>query len=104
MKRTIITFASVLAVLGFMLVTMVPKAQPVSATVAMAAPVPAALAVPVPPKCPNIHHAIEALQNAMHDMEKADHDFCGHKVEAMEATRRAIEQLRRAEECDQCRK
>jgi hypothetical protein len=104
MKRTIITYASVLAVLGFMVLAVVPKAHPVSATVAMAAPAPAALAVPVPPKCPNIHHAIEALQNAMHDMEKADHDFCGHKRDAMEATRNALEQLRRAEDCDQCRK
>jgi hypothetical protein len=104
MKRTIISFALVSAILGFVILTMVPKAQPVSAAAAMAAPIPAALAVPLPPKCPNIHHAIEALQNAMHDMEKADHDFCGHKRDAMEATRNALEQLRRAEDCDQCRK
>jgi len=104
MKRSIITFASVLAVLGFVILTMVPKAQPVSAAAAMAAPVPAGLAVPVPVRCPNIHHAIEALQSAMHDMEKADHDFCGHKQEAMEAARNALEQLRKAEECDRCRK
>ena len=103
MKRNIIAIASLLAVLGFAIFTMGPKAQPISAAVAMAAPVPAGLAVPVPNHCPNIHHAVEALQSAMHDMEKADHDFCGHKQEAMEATGRALEQLRRAESCDRCR-
>jgi hypothetical protein len=36
-------------------------------------------------------------------MEHAGHDFCGHKVEAMEATRHAVEQLHRAEACDRCK-
>ena len=53
--------------------------------------------------CPNIHKAIGALESALHDMDVARHDFCGHKAEAMEATRRAIEQLRRSEGCDNCR-
>ena len=39
----------------------------------------------------------------MDEMEHAGHDFCGHKGEAMEATRRAIEELRRAERCDRDR-
>ena len=53
-------------------------------------------------RCPNIHKAVGALEAAMHDMEVAAHDFCGHKAEAMEASRHAIEQLRKAEECKEC--
>ena len=60
-------------------------------------------AKPAPARCPNIHRAVGALDAAMHDMEVAGHDFCGHKAEAMEATRHALEQLRKAEECDKCK-
>jgi hypothetical protein len=61
------------------------------------------IASPPRERCPNIDRAIHALEVAMHDMEVADHDFCGQKKEAMEATRAAIERLRRAKECDRCR-
>lgn len=67
------------------------------AAMVMAKPAPASMA-----RCPNIHKAIGALDAAMHDMEVAAHDFCGHKAEAMEASRHAIEQLRKAEECKEC--
>lgn len=67
------------------------------AAMVMAKPAPATMA-----RCPNIHKAIGALDAAMHDMEVAAHDFCGHKAEAMEASRHAIEQLRKAEECKEC--
>lgn len=63
------------------------------------------IAKPAPPpmaKCPNIHKAVGALDAAMHDMQVAAHDFCGHKAEAMEAARHALEQLRKAEECKEC--
>jgi hypothetical protein len=53
--------------------------------------------------CPNIHKAVGALETALHDLETARHDFCGHKQKAMEDTRQALEQLRKAEACDQCR-
>lgn len=56
-----------------------------------------------PERCPNIDRAIKALEAAEHDMQVAAHDFCGHKAEAMEAARHAIEQLRKAKECDKCR-
>lgn len=59
-------------------------------------------AAPPPARCPNIHKAIGALDAAMHDMSVAAHDYCGHKAEAMEAARHAIEQLRKAEECKEC--
>lgn len=67
------------------------------AGVLMAKPAPPAMA-----RCPNIHKAIGALDAAMHDMEAAAHDFCSHKAEAMEASRHALEQLRKAEECKEC--
>ena len=64
---------------------------------------PTMIAAPPAGRCPNIDRAIVALEAAMHDMQVAGHDFCGHKAEAMEASRHAIEQLRKAKECDKCR-
>jgi hypothetical protein len=103
MKRTIVAFTSGL-VLGMAILSMVQKTQPVSAAIAMAAPIPAGSAAAMPMShCPNIHHAIDALQKAEDDMTKAGHDFCGHKEMAIRATGRAMEQLRLAENCDQCK-
>jgi hypothetical protein len=42
---------------------------------------------------PNIRRAIEALRAARIDLERADHDFGGHRVEAMQSIDRAIGQL-----------
>ena len=42
---------------------------------------------------PNIRRAINALRSARNDLEHADHDFGGHRVEAMQAIDRAVEQL-----------
>jgi len=42
---------------------------------------------------PNIRKAMEALRAARKDLENADHDFGGHRVGAIEAIDRAIEQL-----------
>jgi hypothetical protein len=53
-------------------------------------------------RCPRIHEAVHSLEVAMQEMDHANWDFCGHKVEAMEATRHALEQLRRAEQCKDC--
>ena len=103
MKRTILSVVALLAVFGLGMLAGGLKSQPVNATVGVAAPAPAALAVPMPPRCPAIHEAIHALEAAMHDMEEARHDFCGQKRDAMESTHHALEHLRRAEECDRCR-
>jgi hypothetical protein len=100
MKRTIITATAVLAVLGLAILAGAPKAQNFGASTAMAAPAPAA--VPMPHACPNIHAAIDALRSAEHDMKSADHDFCGHRAEAMRTVHEAIEQLRAAEGCQRC--
>ena len=103
MKRTLITITAALAILGFAILFGAPKAQTFNSSAAIAAPVPAAMAVPMPDRCPNIHEAIHALESAERDLREARHDFCGHKRDAMEATHHAIEQLRMAEGCDRCR-
>jgi len=103
MKRTILSAVALLAFFGLGMVVGGLKSQPVSATEALAAPAPAALAVPMPERCPAIHEAIRALEGAERDMREARHDFCGHKARAMEITHNAIVQLREAEGCDRCR-
>ena len=42
---------------------------------------------------PNIRRAMNALRAARNDLEHADHDFGGHRVEAIEAIDRAMQQL-----------
>ncbi|HVT15716.1 MAG TPA: hypothetical protein VHQ90_05960 [Thermoanaerobaculia bacterium] len=45
---------------------------------------------------PRIHKAIVALEDAIDYMQKAPHDFGGHRAEAVEASKKAIEQLKLA--------
>jgi hypothetical protein len=45
---------------------------------------------------PHIHAAIRELREARRDLEKADHDFGGHRVAAIKAIDHAIEQLEKA--------
>lgn len=61
---------------------------------------PAVNAVPATPAAassaephPQIREALAALRRAKEHMEHAAHDFGGHRVEAIEATNKAIEQL-----------
>src|SRR5712671_5288473 len=60
---------------------------------------PAASALPATPAAtpaerhPEIREALGALRRAKEHMEHAAHDFGGHRVEAIEATNRAIQQL-----------
>ena len=56
------------------------------------APVPAGRAE----RHPRIRAAIRALRGAIEDLEKAGHDFGGHKGEALTACRQAIAQLEQA--------
>ena len=103
MKRTILAVITLLTVFALGMLTGVPRGHSVGEAPALAAPAPATLAVPERYRCPAIHEAVHALEVAMHDMEVAGHDFCGKKREAMESTRRAINHLRAAENCDRCR-
>lgn len=67
---------------------------------APAPPVPAAPAVapaPVPPPHPHIHEALEAMRNAKHELEIAEHDFDGHRAKAMDHLSQAIKE---AEICE----
>ena len=45
---------------------------------------------------PRIVKAVNELEDAIKYMEAAPHDFGGHKAEAIAASRKAIEQLRKA--------
>jgi hypothetical protein len=49
---------------------------------------------------PAIHHAIHALEEAKHDMQRADHDFGGHRKEALDECDKAIGQLKLALQYD----
>jgi hypothetical protein len=69
---------------------------------------PAVPAVAVPETVKPVHHmhnqeihkAIHKLRGAKQDLEKAAHDFGGHKAKAIEAIDRALEELNAALEFD----
>ena len=48
---------------------------------------------------PLIKRALSALQAAKSDLQNAAHDYCGHRVEALEATNAAINELQQALAC-----
>ena len=45
---------------------------------------------------PHIHAALKELKEARRELKEADHDFGGHRVEAIEAIDKAIVQLEKA--------
>lgn len=45
---------------------------------------------------PEIHKAINKLKAAKEDLEKAAHDYAGHRVKAIQAIDQALEELRLA--------
>ena len=75
-------------------------------------PVPSVQGVPAPARAqgtaarerrephPEIRKAITALERAKSDMQHASHDFGGHRVAALAACDKAIEQLRLALQYD----
>lgn len=69
-----------------------PKA-PAAAAVPAATPQPAAAPAALPEPHPEIREAIGALRNARAHLEHADHDFGGHRVEAIKAIDESIHQL-----------
>ena len=68
------------------------KAHVPAAPAANALPA-ATTATPAAEPHPEIKAALGALRRAKEHMEKAAHDFGGHRVEAIEATNQAIKQL-----------
>jgi predicted lipoprotein len=49
--------------------------------------------------CPEIHKAIRQLRQAKQDLEKAAHDYCGHRVAAIQAIDQALHELEEALKC-----
>jgi multidrug efflux pump subunit AcrA (membrane-fusion protein) len=45
---------------------------------------------------PHISKAISELQEAIHELEQAPHDFGGHRAAAVDASRNAVQQLQLA--------
>ena len=77
-----------------------PAASQVVALIQRAAPVQTAAARARRETHPEIRKAITALERAKTDMQRANHDFGGHRVAALAACDRAIEQLRLALQYD----
>jgi hypothetical protein len=108
MKRisllTLLILTTVLLTLALVAATS-PKAPvapvPAVAAVPAAAPLPAVAALPaaaaMPEDHPHIHEALEAMRSAKHHLETAEHDFHGHRVEAIKHLDMAIHE---AEICD----
>ncbi|HXI99034.1 MAG TPA: hypothetical protein VNG73_08820 [Gemmatimonadaceae bacterium] len=106
------------ATIGMSLVTAASISIPALAmSSAFAAPSPAVQGVTVPARPvpsqrtastarerrephPEIRKAIAALERAKYDMQHANHDFGGHRVAALAACDKAIEQLRLALQYD----
>lgn len=55
---------------------------------------------PPPERHPHIRAAVRQLHEASEELRTADHDFCGHRKEALEKTDQALRQLELAVQCD----
>jgi hypothetical protein len=91
---SLLVFASLILAFAFLASTpAAPNKASVPATPAASAlPATPATATPAEPH-PEIREALQSLRRAKGHLEHAAHDFGGHRVEAIEATNRAIEQL-----------
>ncbi len=95
---TLLMTATLLFTLAFPAAAAGPKTPVTPAAIAVPAPAPAAAAIPAatPEAHPHIDEALEAMRNAKHHLETAEHDFGGHRVKAIEHLNQAI---REAEVC-----
>jgi hypothetical protein len=90
----LLAVASLILALGFTIaVPAAPNKTNVPSTPAANALPATPAATPAAEPHPEIREALAALRRAKGHMEHAAHDFGGHRVEAIEATNRAIEQL-----------
>jgi hypothetical protein len=96
MNKKLMLIVSSVAVAGALLLAV--PAVLAQQTTPPAAPAPA---VPHVERHPAIRRAIRALEAAKNDMQHADHDFGGHRVEALAACDAAIAQLQQALQYDQ---
>lgn len=83
---SLLTMATLLLTLAFPAAAAGPKAPATPAVVV----VPPANAAPVPEAHPHIDEALEAMRNAKHHLESAEHDFDGHRMKAIEHLNQAI--------------
>jgi hypothetical protein len=91
---TLVVIVTVLLTLAFSAAGSNASATPAPALVAPAA---AAAVAPMPPH-PHIDEALEAMHNAKHHLETAEHDFHGHRVASIKHLDAAIHE---AEICAQ---
>lgn len=90
----VLIMAILLFTLAFPAAAAGPKAPaPPVPPVPAVAPAPAA----VPEQHPHIHEALEAMRNAKHQLETAEHDFGGHRANALGHLNQAIHE---AEICE----
>ena len=87
---TLFIVATILLMIAFPAAAAGPKAPapPVPAAPAVT-PAPAPVAA-VPEPHPHIHEALEAMRNAKHHLESAEHDFDGHRAKSLEHLNQAI--------------
>jgi hypothetical protein len=86
---TLLVMATILFMIAVPAAAVGPKAPvPVPAAPTVGAGPAVAAAMPEPH--PHIHDALEAMRNARHHLESAEHDFDGHRTKAIEHLDRAI--------------
>jgi hypothetical protein len=91
MKRTVITLLAVFALLATFAFAAAPAPKP------QPAPAPHAAAVPAPQEGhPAIQAAIHHLDQAREALEKAQHDFGGHRVKALDHIKKALDECQKA--------
>lgn len=54
---------------------------------------------PPPPEHPHIRAAVNELREARMELQRAAHDFCGHRADALRDTDVALRQLQEALRC-----
>ena len=85
---SLLIVATLLFTLAFPAAAAGPKAPVAPAQPVAAAPAAPAAAMPAPH--PHIDEALEAMRNAKHHLETAEHDFHGHRAKAIEHLNQAI--------------
>ena len=103
MKRVIPTAMVVFIALDLLVLLAAPKVRTFSASAAIASSAVVPSAHLAPSRCPDIDEAINTLKAVQSDLHEANHDFCGHKQAAIEATDHAVSALRAAQSCAKCR-
>jgi hypothetical protein len=106
MRKSFATLGSSLAVALMTIPALAAAPIPATRDVSAAQPIAALQQVATPvrrttrERHPEIRAAIASLQRARYALQHANHDFGGHRADALAATDKAIEQLRIALQYD----